>query len=321
MKLYEIKRKGKAVGLTALLFLCAGVLAACGENGEEKNAIDLSLMTPQEQMQLKEELEKQLRVDGVQLLTLYNKKSDAFEKDESAWESEEDLWEDGWTESPDEANETAEKKQRYFAVAIEVKPKSAEKNAERAHTVSYTIYDLKRGLPNRTSKAFQKISVKGYQGSEKAPCEIGDVNFDEAEDIFLRLTDEPEDFRGAFFLWNEERGGFQEQEELAQLKSPVIEEEYGIIREHIGLGERQYTDNLYRWEENRLVPVRRIVQRRPNVNSLQGEVYDWYEDYWEPMYERKILVSPKEWTAEDYEKAEDLAGKLADYYDPDYIGW
>jgi len=341
LNINEIKRRGKAAGLAASLILCTAALTACGGSGE---AVDLSGMTAQEQAQLEKELTETLEVDGVRLLTLYDMESDNGAEDDNgagdgtAVENDDaDAWDDAETENDDDAwgeisaendgksdaasGSGQDVRQRFFAVAVTVEQNGAAAGDKAARTVSYDIYDLANGLPGKSTKALQKISIQGYTGSDSVPCDIRDLNFDGAKDISLRLADDEENAAGAFFLWDEGEGRFAEQKELGQLSSPIIKEEYRIVQEHIYISEKEYTDNLYRWEGNQLVPTRRILQRAPNANSLQGEVYDWYDDYWEPMYERKILVSPGEWTAADYEKAEDLTAELADYYDPDYIGW
>ncbi|MBR2001284.1 MAG: hypothetical protein IJ994_03140, partial [Firmicutes bacterium] len=116
-------------------------------------------------------------------------------------------------------------------------------------------------------------------------------------------------------------GLFVENEALGQLTSPMIRDEFKVILEHIHVSGAEYVDVLYGWQESELVPIRRIIQQMPSSDALSGEVHDWYEDHWELMYERKILLSDGDWSEEDYNKLDDLSKEMNLYYDPKYYGF
>lgn len=307
MKIHKIRTNVRAVCLTAALFFSTAALAACSGRGEP---VDLSSMTDGQQQQMEQELAEALKVDGVKVFALYG---DQYGEDVTQRSFAIAVTVDGRSEDGGSANDGS-----AGGNSIE----SGSVNGQMATaTVIYDIYDLAQGLPRKSTVPMQTISVEGYEGSGSFPCEVQDMNFDGAEDISLWLWSGAQNAQGKFFLWDEEESQFRENQKLGELVSPVVKPEYGIIQEHVHISAQEYTDTLYRWEGESLVPVRRILQRAPNDTSLECEVYDWYEDYWEPMYERKILVSAGEWSQKDYEKAEELTAELAGYYDPEYIGW
>ncbi|MBQ2866854.1 MAG: hypothetical protein IJE87_00595 [Firmicutes bacterium] len=209
-------------------------------------------------------------------------------------------------------------KDRDFAVSILVERGKKEFDPG---TVTYKIYDLEKGYPDSTTKPMQEIIIEDYYFYDDAPCHVDDYNFDGADDFYLWLTGGAHNSQGKFFLWNQESGLFVENEALGQLTSPMVRDEFKVILEHIHVSGAEYVDVLYGWEGDELVPIRRIIQQMPSSDSLSGEVHDWYEDYWELMFERKILLSDGDWSDEDYKKLEDLSKELNVYYDPKYYGF
>lgn len=187
-------------------------------------------------------------------------------------------------------------------------------------TVTYKIYDLEEGYPDPTTKPMQEIIVEEYYFYDDAPCHVDDYNFDGADDFYLWLTGGAHNSQGKFFLWDKETKNFVENEALGRLTSPMPRKEFKIVLEHIHVSGAEYVDLLYRWEGDTLVPVRRIIQQMPSSDALQGEVYDWYEEHWELMYERKILLGEGDWSEEDYKKLDDLCQELNMFYDPSYYG-
>lgn len=336
MKIHKIRTNVKAVSLTAALFFSAAAFSACG-GGEP---VDLSSMTDGQQRQMEQELAEALKVDGVKMFALYGdqhgedvtQRSFAIAVTVDGRSGDGGSMNDGLaggntTENGSAAgeieNDDSEGSKTAGGGSTGGNPTESDSaNGQMATaTVTYDIYDLAQGLPKKSTVPVQTISVEGYEGSDSLPCEVQDMNFDGAQDISLWLWSGAQNAQGKFFLWDEEQSQFRENQELGKLVSPVVKPEYAMIQEHVHISAQEYTDTLYRWEEESLVPVRRILQRAPNDTSLECEVYDWYEDYWEPMYERKILVSAGEWSRKDYEKAEELTAELAAYYDPEYIGW
>jgi len=195
------------------------------------------------------------------------------------------------------------------------------KNEFDPGTVTYKIYDLEEGYPDVTTKPMQEFVIEDYYFYDDVPCHVDDYNFDGADDFYLWLTGGAHNSQGKFFLWDQESGSFVENEALGQLTSPMVRDEFKVILEHIHVSGAEYVDVLYVWEGNELVPIRRIFQQMPSSDSLSGEVHDWYEDHWELMYERKILLSDGDWSEEDYNKLDDLSKELNVYYDPKYYGF
>ena len=337
---------------TAALAFLLGAVIATGCGGSPSEAVELSSMTAEERTALEAELTETLEVDGVKLMELYNTgdtASGVTSESESASPKADDgpqdvdLSDDLLDDTSEEAEENGKsesgvdigEKQRYFAVAVTVKGggdhESSGNGGDRedsesdgdhgdgeSATVTYQIYDLADGLPSKSTRPMQNIEVEDYYLTDEVPCVIQDMNFDGANDVYLWLWAGAQNSQGKFFLWNEAKGCFEENQALGELTSPVARADRNIIHEHVHISGFEYTDTLYRWEGDQLIPVRRILQREPNATSLQGEVYDWYDGYWEPMYERKILVSAGEWSQSDYDKAADLAEELEAYFDPEY---
>lgn len=342
MNIDKIRKYSKTAALAFLL----GAVITTGCGGSPSEAVDLSSMTAEERTALEAELTETLEVDGVTLMELYNKGGTAASDTSGTSDPSEpgDPSELGNVSESDGASSESEsaspetgdngqdvdidENQRYFAVAVTVKGGGDHESSEsdgnngdgEAATVQYQIYDLADGLPSKSTKPMQSIEVGDYYLTDEVPCVIQDMNFDGANDIHLWLWAGAQNSQGKFFLWNEKKECFEENKALGELTSPVAQADRNIIQEHVHVSGFEYTDTLYRWEGDQLVPVRRILQRAPNATSLQGEVYDWYDGYWEPMYERKILVSAGQWSQSDYDKAADLMEELEAYCDPEY-GW
>ncbi|MBQ8589066.1 MAG: hypothetical protein IJ486_01245 [Firmicutes bacterium] len=280
----------------ASLLICVGVcLGGCGNAEEGETPDDSVIVNEQDGGQEndivtninEDALAEKLGVDGVTIIDVYGEASE---------------------------------KEKKLAVAVTVDRPGEGVDVSNPGIVTYDIYDLAEGEPGPGKEPMQRIVVHEYYFSDEAPCHVEDYNFDGAKDFHLWLWAGAQNSEGRFFLWNETAGQFVESEALGRLTSPMAREELGVILEHTHISGAEYEDQLYRWEGDALVLVRKIVQRMPGADALQGEVYDWYDGNWEPMYERKILLSEGEWGQEDYDKLEDLSRELELYYDPEYYG-